>query len=94
MPDLWQHGPTIGVLAILLASMWQSARFFAPRFDRVVERHIQFVDALEKKFETVSQHIESQTETMDRLIAYAEAQEKRLERLEAIALKKVEEKES
>ena len=82
MPDFWQHGPTIGVLSILLAAIWQGGRFLAPRLDKVLDRHIAFLDAMERKFEGITNHIENQSQIMDKLILHAKEMEDLLARLE------------
>ena len=38
----------VGVLAVIVVTMWRASRWMAPLLDKLVSRHVQFLDAVEK----------------------------------------------
>lgn len=82
MPDLWQYGVAVGVIGVLFGGIWRSAQWLSPRLDKLLDRHMQFLDMLESEITVVRNNATGTAASLGKLTEIAQSQHTRLERLE------------
>ena len=57
-----RYGVALAMLAIMVIAIAKSARWIAPRLDRMFERHIQLVDTVQASVANIETHMAKQSE--------------------------------
>ena len=86
LPDWIQVAQTFGVpvviLGVFIFGLWRIAAWFAPRFDRVIDKHIGFLDAMEAATSDMGGRLHEVNAAINRLAA---VQQKTSENVAALA---------